>query len=125
MLKRVMTIAAALALMPFVSHAATPKEDPSKLTADQAREENAYAIGVQAYLWGFPLAEYTRTEPRSVEVGGVCQPVQSIRSTSVSFHSFSKNALVGPYSRTMSSNSRAGSVGTQFDSLPAGAFGPK
>src|SRR4029077_5386471 len=46
-------------------------------------------------------------------------------STSGSFHAFSNSALVGAYSRNISSNLRAGSVGTQFDSLPAGAFGPK
>src|SRR6266850_1106164 len=46
-------------------------------------------------------------------------------STSGSFHALSNSALVGAYSRNISSNLRAGSVGTQFDSLPAGAFGPK
>jgi hypothetical protein len=42
----------------------------SKLSADQAREENAYTLGVQAYLWGFPLAEYGRTLPDALKVGG-------------------------------------------------------
>ena len=42
-----------------------------RLSADQAREENAYTLGVQAYLWGFPLAEYGRTLPEGVKVGGV------------------------------------------------------
>jgi hypothetical protein len=41
------------------------------MTAEQAREENAYAVGLQAYLWGFPLRYYSRTIPKSVEVGGV------------------------------------------------------
>jgi hypothetical protein len=40
------------------------------MTADRAREENAYTVGVQAYLWGFPLYYYSRTEPKAVEVGG-------------------------------------------------------
>lgn len=42
----------------------------AKLSAAQAREENAYTLGVQAYLWGFPLAEYGRTLPQAVKVGG-------------------------------------------------------
>lgn len=40
------------------------------LTADQEREESAYAIGLQAYLWGYPLREYGRIEPKAIEVGG-------------------------------------------------------
>jgi hypothetical protein len=40
------------------------------MSAEQAREENAYAVGLQAYLWGFPLHYYSRTEPKAVEVGG-------------------------------------------------------
>lgn len=43
---------------------------PAAMTADQAGEENAYAIGLQAYLWGFPLQYYSRTEPKTVEIGG-------------------------------------------------------
>ena len=41
------------------------------MTAEQAREENAYAVGLQAYLWGFPLRYYSRAIPKSVEIGGV------------------------------------------------------
>lgn len=40
------------------------------ISAEQAREENAYAVGLQAYLWGFPLHYYSRSSPKSVEVGG-------------------------------------------------------
>ena len=40
------------------------------MSAEQAREENAYAVGLQAYLWGFPLHYYSRSTPKSVEVGG-------------------------------------------------------
>jgi hypothetical protein len=41
-----------------------------KMPSEQAREENAYAIGLQAYLWGFPLHYYSRTTPKAIEVGG-------------------------------------------------------
>jgi hypothetical protein len=43
---------------------------PDKMSAEQTREENAYAVGLQAYLWGFPLHYYSRSTPKSVEVGG-------------------------------------------------------
>ena len=37
-----------------------------KMSSEQAREENAYAIGLQAYLWGYPLHEYSRTTPKGI-----------------------------------------------------------
>lgn len=41
-----------------------------KMTVEQAREENAYTLGVQAYLWGGPLLEYGHTVPKTLQVGG-------------------------------------------------------
>jgi hypothetical protein len=46
-------------------------QQPAKMTSEQALEENAYALGVQAYLWGFSLRYYGVTLPESVKVGGV------------------------------------------------------
>ncbi|WP_338580911.1 DUF1214 domain-containing protein [Pseudomonas sp. MAG733B] len=43
----------------------------SILSAEQAREENAYTLGVQAYLWGFPLYFYDVTGPKSLQAGAV------------------------------------------------------
>ena len=48
-----------------------PNYANAQMSADQTREENAYAVGLQAYLWGFPLHSYSRSLPKSVEVGGV------------------------------------------------------
>lgn len=48
--------------------AQTPVVD--RLTPDQAIEENAYALGLQAYLWGYPLREYSQTTPKGIAVGG-------------------------------------------------------
>lgn len=31
------------------------------MSAEQAREEAAYTLGVQAYLWGVPIIEYAKT----------------------------------------------------------------
>jgi hypothetical protein len=54
-----------------VPHGASAQGRSSeKMSPEQAREENAYAIGLQAYLWGFPLHEYSRTTPKAIEVGG-------------------------------------------------------
>jgi hypothetical protein len=36
-----------------------------------AREEAAYALGVTAFLWGYPLAEYGRTLPNAVKADAV------------------------------------------------------
>jgi hypothetical protein len=41
-----------------------------KMSADQTREEYAYALGVQAYLWGYPLRFYGGMVPSALKVGG-------------------------------------------------------
>lgn len=41
------------------------------LQQDRAREEQAYARGIHAFLWGYPLAEYGRTGPEALKVGGI------------------------------------------------------
>jgi hypothetical protein len=40
------------------------------MSIDQAREENAYAIVLQAYLWGYPLRYYALNNPKAVAMGG-------------------------------------------------------
>ena len=40
------------------------------MTSDQAREKYAYALGVQAYLWGFPLRFYGGMVPEALKAGG-------------------------------------------------------
>jgi hypothetical protein len=42
----------------------------TKVSSEQAREENAYTLGVQAYLWGYPLRFYGGMVPSAVKVGG-------------------------------------------------------
>jgi hypothetical protein len=46
-------------------------EASSPIDIDGAREEAAYAIGVQAYLWGFPFVEYGKTLGGGLQVGAV------------------------------------------------------
>lgn len=41
----------------------------AKMSAEQAREENAYAVGLQGYLWGFPLRYYGSVVPETLKVG--------------------------------------------------------
>jgi len=60
-------LVALLALAP----AATFAQTAAKLSAEQAREETAYALGVQAYLWGVPLVEYSHTLAAGTKVDGV------------------------------------------------------
>lgn len=43
----------------------------SASVSDQAREERAYVLGVQAALWGRPLAEYVHTNYAGAKVGAV------------------------------------------------------
>jgi hypothetical protein len=41
------------------------------MTADQAREENAYTLGVQAYVWGYPLQFNSVHTAEALKVGGI------------------------------------------------------
>jgi hypothetical protein len=40
------------------------------MTPGQAREETAYALGIQAYLWGLPFSEYGKTVAAALKAGG-------------------------------------------------------
>jgi len=42
---------------------AQPQRPDDSLSSEQAREEDAYAVGLQAYLWGFPLHFYGKLMP--------------------------------------------------------------
>ena len=52
---------------------AQPQRPDDSLSSEQAREEDAYAVGLQAYLWGFPLQFYGKLMPTSekADVGRV------------------------------------------------------
>ena len=69
----VVPLAAALTLsvfsLPQICGAQTASE-PAEMSVEQAREEIAYAVGLQAYLWGYPLHYYSRSTPKAIEVGG-------------------------------------------------------
>jgi hypothetical protein len=73
-MKRLASIAAAIAVFAALMFPQTADAQgasaSSKMSPEQAREENAYAIGLQAYLWGFPLYYYSRSSPKAVQVGG-------------------------------------------------------
>src|ERR1700712_3727446 len=62
-------VASALVVLE-ASQSANAQGIPASMSAEQAREANAYAIGLQAYLWGFPLHYYGRTTPKTIETGG-------------------------------------------------------
>ena len=63
-------IAITMSLAAIIPSHAQDKSTVAIMTAEQSREENAYAVGLQAYLWGYPLRYYGRSTPKSVEVGG-------------------------------------------------------
>ena len=40
------------------------------MSVEQAREENAYALGLQAFLWGYLLRYYALSSPKAMTAGG-------------------------------------------------------
>ncbi|MCW2271758.1 DUF1254 domain-containing protein [Pseudomonas sp. JUb96] len=64
-------IALGFSLCAALAQAQTTAQSAQALSADQAREENAYTLGVQAYLWGYPLYHYAMSAPKSVKAGAV------------------------------------------------------
>jgi hypothetical protein len=72
--KKIMLVSLALAFMlassTFAQSAPPPRPDDS-LSSDQAREETAYTLGVQAYLWGIPLVDNYETNQAGLKVGAV------------------------------------------------------
>ena len=69
----VVSLAAALILLlfslPQICIAETASE-AAGMSVEQAREEIAYAVGLQAYPWGYPLHYCSRSTPKAIEVGG-------------------------------------------------------
>jgi len=58
-------------ISPGVWAADKPPQATAVLSAEQAREENAYTLGVQAWLWGYPLYFYDVNGPKSLQANAV------------------------------------------------------
>jgi hypothetical protein len=71
----VVSLTAALALtLPVlvqIAHTQNAALASGTMSANQAREENAYAVGLQAYLWGFPIRYYGEVMPKALKAGGI------------------------------------------------------
>jgi hypothetical protein len=68
-----LAVAVAWSTVPTGDHVASAQTAPAtvqKMTAEQAREENAYAVGLQAFLWGYPLRFYGTILPPALEADG-------------------------------------------------------
>lgn len=42
----------------------------ARMSSVQTHEEYSYALGIQAYLWGYPLRPYGGMVPPALKVGG-------------------------------------------------------
>ncbi|MDD2058494.1 DUF1214 domain-containing protein [Pseudomonas sp. GD03860] len=69
---RALALAFSLSLLaPAYVQAATTDNTGLLMSPEQAREEQAYVLGVQAYLWGYPLYHYDISGEKSRQVGAV------------------------------------------------------
>jgi hypothetical protein len=72
------------------------------LTHEQIKEEHAYALGIQAILWGRPLAESLTTHGAALKVGGSClsylRRFESLKTAEDKFINTPNNVSIDCYS---------------------------
>src|SRR3569833_1887345 len=88
------TMASATETGPAIAGNATPSPAATAMTPDQAREEYAYALGVQAYIYGYPSIEMYRVRNHAIY-----DPASKTQATINQFHH--RRELVVPNATTV------------------------
>ena len=113
------TICAAL-MLAFVTNASAQKDKPS-LTPDEAKAKQAYALGVQAYLWGYPMVVMQKSRDAMTKGGDAPVTPEVFNKSGLLFapvnQVMSAWAMLGPkFSAIQSANSDTQYSATWFDS---------
>ena len=67
-MKATRTTTILIVLLGLVTTASAQKDKPS-LSPDEAKAKQAYALGVQAYLWGYPMVVMQRSRDAMTKGG--------------------------------------------------------
>ena len=79
-LTRTATAALLATLVLGLTTTATAQKGKAALTPDEARAQQAYALGVQAYIWGYPMVVMQKSRDAMTKGGDA--PVTPENSTS-------------------------------------------
>jgi hypothetical protein len=118
--KQRVTIAIFSALMLGLVTNASAQSKPSTLTPDEARTKQAYALGVQAYIWGYPMVVMQKSRDAMTKVDAPVTP-DVFNKTGKLFapvnQVISAWGMLGPnFSAVQSANSDTQYSATWFDS---------
>jgi len=122
-MKSIQKITAWLCLMSLVfgiGVATAAQKDKSSLTPDEAKAKQAYALGVQAYIWGYPMVVMQRSRDAMTKGGDAPVTPEQFEKTGKLFAPVNQIAsawgMLGPkFSAVQSGNSDTQYSVTWFD----------
>ena len=114
-------IAIGFGLILCLAATASAQNDKSSLSPDEAKAKQAYAIGVQAYIWGYPMVVMQRSRDAMTKGGDAPVTPEQFNKSGLLFAPVNQVAnawgMLGPkFSAVQSGNSDTQYSVTWFDS---------
>jgi hypothetical protein len=119
--RRIAGVALLTALMLGLTATASAQKGKAALTPDEARAQQAYALGVQAYIWGYPMVVMQRSRDAMTKGGDAPVTPEQFNESGLLFAPVNQVAnawgMLGPkFSAVQSGNSDTQYSVTWFDS---------
>ena len=110
-----------LSLMLGLTATASAQQDTGSLTPDEAKAKQAYALGVQAYMWGYPMVVMQKSRDAMTKGGDAPVTPEQFNKSGLLFAPVNQVAnawgMLGPkFSAVQSANSDTQYSVTWFDS---------
>jgi hypothetical protein len=119
--RRIAGVALLTALMLGLTATASAQKGKAALTPDEARAQQAYALGVQAYIWGYPMVVMQKSRDAMTKGGDAPVTPEQFNKSGLLFAPVNQVAnawgMLGPkFSAVQSGNSDTQYSVTWFDS---------